>query len=157
MKSYSDCINCIINFEITLQATTPTTVLLDDGEERIIGGEKVVDGDLKYQLSLRFHRHHHCGASLIQVEDTLVGITAAHCSDGYEPQDFTLVAGDVRISDRSGHEQESRVVKIVNHEEYDSDTISNDIGIIFVDVPFNITEWVGPIPLPEQDQETKGL
>lgn len=82
--------------------------------------------------------------------------TLENFTQGFEPEDFTLVAGDVRISDRSGKEQLRRVVKIVNHEEYDADTISYDIGMLFLDAPFIINESVAPIPLPEQGQDTKG-
>lgn len=75
---------------------------------------------------------------------------------GFDPEDFSLVAGDVRISDRSGKEQLRKVIKIVNHEDYDPDTISYDIGLLFLEKPFIINDSVAPIPLPEQGQETKG-
>lgn len=130
--------------------------MLDD-RERIIGGEPANDGDLKYQLSLSFHRFHHCGASLIEVDGIQLAVTAAHCTEQFDPQQLLLVAGDIRLSDRSGKEQVRQVTKIVNHEDYDPETISYDISLVFFHDKFVLNEWVGPIPLPEQDQDTKGL
>lgn len=59
-------------------------------KERIIGGEITATGDLKYQLSMRFRQFHHCGATLIQVEDVQLGITAAHCTEGESKTMLTL-------------------------------------------------------------------
>ncbi|ODM99384.1 Trypsin-1 [Orchesella cincta] len=138
------------------EAVTPKSDTLEDNQERIIGGDAATDGEIRYQLSLRYRKFHHCGASLIQVDDVILAITAAHCTDGFEPEDFTLVAGDIRLSDRSGHEQVRNVTRIVNHEEWDPDTISYDIGLLFINEPFKFNTWIGPVPLPEQGAETTG-
>lgn len=96
------------NSGITIFAENITTT--ENPRARIIGGEPAYEGEFKYQLSVRlFGRRHHCGASLINVEEEQLAITAAHCVRELLPDDVTLVAGDLTRSDRSGHEQERQV------------------------------------------------
>jgi elastase-1 len=57
-------------------------------------------------------------------------LTAAHCCDGFDASDFTVVAGDHNLVNNEGTEQRVGVDKIVIHEDYNSDTIKNDICIL---------------------------
>lgn len=127
---------------------------------KIVGGLPAGPEQFPYQLSLRVNGHHFCGASLIQVEDILLAITAAHCvdSDNY-PGTLFVVAGDVNISDTSGHEQIREVVKIVIHDDYSRHPsgIFNDIALLFLDEPFKLDKNVNVIKLPDDDQVTEGM
>ncbi|CAL8143064.1 unnamed protein product [Orchesella dallaii] len=155
---YVDWINeNVAAYIMEMKTSTPETeVVIEDNKERIIGGVAAIEGEIRYQLSLRYRKFHHCGATLVQEDDVILAITAAHCTDGFDPEELTLVGGDIRLSDRSGHEQERKVTRIVNHEEWDPDTISYDIALLFIDQPFKFNTWIGPVPLPEQGQDTKG-
>lgn len=126
---------------------------------KIVGGKPAKQSQFPYQLSLRKYGSHICGASLIKVDDVLLGVTAAHCvDDGVSyPIVYSVVAGDLKFSDTSGSEQARRVAKIVVHEGYDSWEFFNDIALLFFEgSPFEVNDDVKNIDLPKENEETFG-
>ena len=55
-----------------------------------------------------------------------------------------------------GTEQVQKVVKIIQHEDYNSFTISNDIALLKLQFPLAMDNYVQPIVLPAQEQDTTG-
>jgi len=120
----------------------------------IVGGEDAEEGELPYQISLQWYNQHDCGGSIVQVNGTQLIVTAAHCID--TPSGYTVVAGDLKQSDTSGHEQTRRVTRVIVHEDYDYWTNLNDIALLLIDRPFELNQYVQPIPLPTRMQDTPG-
>ena len=51
-----------------------------------------------------------------------------------------VVAGDLSLKNHSGFEQKSDISKYIIHPEYDSDnSFANDICLLYMDTPFNLT------------------
>ena len=51
-----------------------------------------------------------------------------------------VVAGDLSLENYSGFEQKSDISKYIIHPEYDSDnSFANDICLLYMDTPFNLT------------------
>ncbi|ODM99268.1 Trypsin-1 [Orchesella cincta] len=125
-------------------------------ESKIIGGEDAEETEITYQVSIRLSGNHMCGGAIALFGVTEVVITAAHCVDSGITHKYTIIAGDLRRSNTSGHEQCRSVVRIISHESYSGMTFANDIAIIFTDKPFNWTEHVRPIELPYPYQQTSG-
>lgn len=132
------------------------TDLVKQIPDRIVGGEDVAQGELPYQISLRYFNSHICGGSLVVVENIQVIVTAAHCVTSGTPRQYKVVAGDVSISDHSGLEQTRQVKAIYAHKNYNSVTFANDIAILFITEPFQTNGDVQPIPLPPKGKRTKG-
>lgn len=97
-----------------------------------------------------------CGGALIKVNGKQAVLTAAHCVlPPKQPSDIKLVAGNVRLRDHSSHEQIRSVTRIIFHA-YNDRTQENDIAILALDRPFQGNQYVKPIPLPSQNQESSG-
>lgn len=144
------------NYTETVLNNTNST--FEDPRARIIGGEPAYEGEFKYQLSIRFFNRHHCGASLINVDELQLAITAAHCVRDALPEDLTLIAGDLTRSDITGREQVRQVVDVVKHENFEfiEGVPSYDIALLFIEKPFQENGFVGTIGLPREGQETRG-
>lgn len=122
---------------------------------RIVGGKDASDGEFPYQISLQFKNQHFCGGSLIS-ESWIV--TAAHCKvDGLDP--IEAVAGEHDLSSDSGDEQRRSVTEFTIHEDYEGGQNSvgpDDIAVIKVDEPFELSSRVTVIQLPEPDSYPSG-
>jgi len=123
-------------------------------EGRIVGGEDAAPGEFPYQVSLRNLNHlpstHFCGGSVI-AEDWVV--TAAHCCAVFG---IHVTAGNTHSGALNNEgEQHVNVEKHIQHEEYDAATISNDICLLKLRTSLTMTDYVQPIPLPEQLEETE--
>ena len=45
-----------------------------------------------------------------------------------------------------------RVAQVLVHPGYNSKSLINDVAVLIVDPPFEMTEYVGPVCLPDPDQ-----
>lgn len=124
--------------------------------DMIVGGENARQGQIPYQISLQYGGDHICGGSLVQIDHKQVVITAAHCVDSGSAHRYTVVAGELKRSEKSGLENTSYVTQIVYHEHYSGWTYANDIALIAFHPPFNFTDDIQPINLPKSDQQTIG-
>lgn len=109
---------------------------------RIVGGVDALPGQIPYIASLRWTRGndlHFCGGSIIRPSWVL---TAAHCVDGVLDDDIIVVVGSVLLSS-GGYERRS--VRIISHPEYDDYSLSADVALVQIDVPFIYNDYVQPI------------
>merc|ERR1719369_14591 len=124
---------------------------------KIVGGEDATAGEFPWQVSLRAIGHlpltHFCGGSVIA--PTWV-VTAGHCCAGQIALTCHVVAGDTHsgiINDEG--EKFMSVEKIIQHEDYEAQTISNDICLIKLTEALEWSDYIAPIPIPAQGAETE--
>ncbi|XP_045118601.1 vitamin K-dependent protein C-like [Portunus trituberculatus] len=98
----------------------------------------------------------YCSGSL--VNDRYI-ITAAHCIRRVAKHKISLVLGS---HNKTTHDEEGRQVRKVatvwHHPSFQRNTYNNDLGIVKLDVPAEITKFVRPICLPsDRDATYEGL
>jgi len=118
---------------------------------RIVGGEEAEVGSIPYQISFQgTFGGHFCGG-IVYDENHI--ITAAHCCDGFTPQRVQIVAGEHNLNTDEGVEQEIAVSRIIQHESYESATITDDICILVLKQSLKMVASgepgaVQPVPMP---------
>lgn len=121
----------------------------------IIDGEEAKDGEFPYIVSLREFKDlgwtHICGGAVIA--DHWI-VTAAHCCVGRGYYSLSAVAGGIKLDIAENEEQRKNIDKIIYHEDYNYTTITNDICVVKLSSPFEWTDYVQPVALPEPFAET---
>ncbi|RWS24007.1 plasminogen activator sPA-like protein [Leptotrombidium deliense] len=128
-------------------------------QEKIVGGREANRGELPWQVSLQLRRgsgwFHFCGASIINNNYIL---TAAHCVPDLKPSEFRIVLGAHNLKASTGYEVIATASKIIAHERYDSRRMSNDIALIRLSKPLDLSGKSGApinaICLPEKKEVT---
>jgi len=110
----------------------------------IIGGSAVSIETSPWQVFIVMRGTSQCSGSL--VSPTMV-VTAAHCLAGYGANEIRVWAGITKTSERSWA-QEMPVASTNANSSFDVRTFSNDIGVITLAKPVDITGKVYPIALP---------
>lgn len=93
-------------------------------EGRIVGGVAATAGQAPYQVSLLYGGRHFCGGTIVSARWI---ITAAHCVDGTSVSQISIRYNT--LTQGSG----GQVIKsktIIKHQDYNSNTIDNDIAAI---------------------------
>jgi len=122
--------------------------------DRIVGGEIVEPNSIPFQISMQFKGilggfSHSCGGS---VYDASTILTAAHCCAGQSASNIQIVAGDHSLSGNEGTEQTRAVTRVVDHEDFSSFTLKNDVCLLKLAAPLNLNSEVSPVALPSQGQ-----
>lgn len=122
---------------------------------RIIGGDETYPADYPWTASIKLNNQPICGGSLI---DNRWILTAAHCVVGYNPKNLTIRLGAYRIKDLTEENAvELGVSLFIVHKEYSMPRpFSNDIALLKLSDPINFTDFIMPICLPYEDQQTVG-
>ncbi|XP_047472986.1 trypsin-1-like [Penaeus chinensis] len=75
---------------------------------------------------------------------------------GHSGTDHGVVAGEHNRDVDEGNEQTIVLSKIIQHEDYNGFTISNDISLLKLSQPLTFNDYVGPIALPEAGHAASG-
>ncbi|CAF1292599.1 unnamed protein product [Adineta steineri] len=132
------------NTTVSCGCSTNSAVL-----SRIVGGEAASPATWSWTVSLNIANIYLCGGSLISASWV---ITAAHCVNGQTASSITIYAG----SNSRWTGTQSRIVsKIIVHPSYSSITYVNDIALLQLQTPLDMTDpHVSQICLPSVDSTT---
>jgi secreted trypsin-like serine protease len=122
------------------------------GGARIIGGSSARAGQFPFAAAIyktTEHGRYFCGGALISNEWIL---TAGHCvEDGLR---FSIQLGSHTLSTTDGN----RVVLTANtsvlHPDFDSMTLQNDVGLIKLNEPVQLSDYISTIFLPSTDLQS---
>lgn len=137
-----------------LLAAALGALLLPQPAGAITGGQPADDGEWPWQVVLLVDGGQWCGGSIVSLD---IVVTAAHCTDGVDARDFEVIAGSIDLDGEGG--QRRGVAEIRQHEDYDDIAIRNDIALLVLDEPFEATDAVQPVSLPDPAtgaERTKG-
>ncbi|XP_058128376.1 chymotrypsin-2-like [Anopheles ziemanni] len=113
----------------------------DSHSGRIVGGQNAAPNQFPYQASLRdANMGHFCGGTII---NNCYILSAAHCDPDGTDTKFVVV-GSIFL-DNGGVTHE--VVRVINHPDYNDDTLENDINLMRVSPYITYTAAVQPMPI----------
>lgn len=114
-----------------------------------MGGESALPSTWGWVVSLHFGTNNICSGSIIAASWVL---TAAHCLEDISAKQITVYAGSNK---RWNGTQILSVSKIVVHPSFDKATYTNDIALLHLSTPLNLTDAnVGVICLPPASSAT---
>ncbi|XP_063840093.1 trypsin 3A1-like [Scylla paramamosain] len=119
---------------------------------RVVGGNETAPNEYPWIVAFYYSGKLYCSGSL--VNDRYI-ITAAHCVRRVAKHKITLIFGshNKTIQEEKGR-QVRKIDSVWYHPSFQRHTYNNDLGIIKLDVPVEITKFVRPICLPSNSQET---
>merc|ERR1712002_434011 len=133
---------------------------LPRGLNKIVGGTEVEPGELPYQLSFQDttfgFAFHFCGASIYNEN---WAVCAGHCVQGEDmnnPDYLQVVAGEHNQDIDEGNEQTIVLSKIIQHEDYNGFTISNDVSVLQLSESLTFNSYVQAIPLAPAGHAASG-
>lgn len=134
---------------ISLLITVVSIATANDNEVKIVGGFPALQTSTFHQVSIRrksndlalFGSGHICGGSLINNRTVL---TAAHCLVNENDMRrvasyFRVVGGGLNRMVASPNMVIANVSKVIIHENYNPDTMANDIGLLHLENPIPST------------------
>jgi len=121
---------------------------------RIVGGVEAGVGDWPWQALLQSPRgSQFCGGTLVHRQWVM---TASHCVDGSKPKDIVVRMGahyreESDAGATSSNEQKFKVLQIIMHGNYDSNTMHNDVAVLKLDRPAHLDRYVDLACFPTSD------
>ncbi|KAM9843778.1 chymotrypsinogen A-like [Aulostomus maculatus] len=115
---------------------------------KIVGGDDAVPGAWPWQVSLHDTSFgHFCGGSLINSRWIL---TAAHCFTSTSTADLVVYLGRQSQEGQNVNEVSSKVSQVIRHEDYNDQTLDNDICLLELSSSVDFTSYIAPVCLPAE-------
>ncbi|XP_062394973.1 chymotrypsin A-like [Sardina pilchardus] len=144
-------LSCLAFVSSAFSCGVPAIKPIVSGYSRIVNGEEAVPHSWPWQVSLQdYTGFHFCGGSLIN-ENWVV--TAAHC--GVKTSHRVVLGEHDRASNAEGI-QTLRPSQVFKHPRYNSYTISNDITLIKLATPAQLSMRVSPVCMAETNDNFSG-
>ncbi|XP_064480513.1 chymotrypsinogen B2-like [Ornithodoros turicata] len=130
-----------------------------NGGPRIIGGTDALPHEFPWQVSLwaknsTLHLDtHYCGASVVNENWIL---TAAHCCADYPAFEFRALFGKHNLRQSEETQQRRYIEKVIMHDKFVLTRAQYDYCLIRLSEPVNFTEYIGPVCLPEPEEDYTG-
>ncbi|CAK6445729.1 unnamed protein product [Pipistrellus nathusii] len=115
----------------------------------IVGGRAAKPHSRPYIASLQMLSSHFCGGTLVHPSFVL---TAAHCLQNIPAALVRVVLGAHNLGNEEPSQQRLSVVRVFSNN-YDPEGFHNDILLLQLDRPANLTAQVAVAQLPEQNQQ----
>ncbi|KAF9887318.1 hypothetical protein FE257_010313 [Aspergillus nanangensis] len=108
----------------------------------IIGGSDAYPGEFPQVVSITNFDDHICGGSILSATEIL---TAAHCVDDINPNSLGVLVSSINRYTDWGR---IRVQEYRIPEEYDRKTYANDIAVIYLSRPIELSVVAEPVRFP---------
>jgi len=116
------------------------------GSGRIVGGTQASVNEYPWQAALMSGSQQFCGGSLIN--DRYI-LTAAHCVDGITAAQLTVRLAEHNLASSTETNLVTRSVSsIISHSQYNDNTMQNDIALLKLSSPVEVSSDVLPVCLP---------
>ncbi|XP_042636603.1 serine protease 52-like [Orycteropus afer afer] len=110
---------------------------------KILGGELADIRDFPWQVSIFNKGKHHCGGSILSEWWIL---TASHCIINKNISDLEIIYGEDNLI---RNVMKQKVDKLIIHSQFDRWILDNDIALLLLKSPLNVTVKKAPICLSE--------
>ncbi|CAK8684132.1 anionic trypsin-2-like [Clavelina lepadiformis] len=135
-----------------MECGSPIVPLNYVADARIVNGSDAVYGSIPWQVSLRVDGvSHWCGGSLISNQYVL---SAAHCFDGRFGPRLSVLLGNHQLSEDDVGQLLVEIDSYTIHPDYNRFNFDNDYALVKLAEPVEYTDFIRPICLPNQGEET---
>merc|ERR1712142_8506 len=120
----------------------------------IVGGNDAIPGAWPWQVGVRKiprfgSDYHMCGGTLINNQWV---VTAAHCFYRYKSvDDYIITVGSYDRDVVDSTQENFGIEQIINHPDYNPNTLDNDITLLKLNRPVTESDYVGFACLPPND------
>jgi hypothetical protein len=109
----------------------------------VVGGDEADEGEWPWQVALQVDGDTVCGGALLALDAV---VTAAHCVDGIDDDDLSVLAGSVEEDEGD----ERSPASVVVHDGYDRSTTQHDIAVLVLESPYEASATIRPVTVPDR-------